>query len=371
MNRLTSNFRLYWLLQALGWGLWGLVGLVLSMGFGRSSWVLIPVELVVAGTMLAASHALRTFVRHHGWARLPPGRLLPRLLAINVVIALAATVIMSVFIAGMLWLWLPQQLVKGFPWLQYVGYFITNSMALWLWSAVYFGLHYFDNFRAAEIDTWKLAAIAREAELRTLQAQLNPHFLFNGLNNIRALVMEDPARARAMMTHLAELLRYSMQRNTLAQVPLATELEIVENYLQLEAMQLEERLRYTLDVAPEALPVLLPPMTVQLLVENAIKHGLAPRPAGGCLSLSAQLDGAGTGLLVAVRNTGTYQPTPGHPGVGVRNVGERLRLLFGPAASFRIGPDPLRPDTVLAELRLPVGKEVMRAKRTSSPPYQK
>ena len=353
MKRLTSSPRLYWLLQALGWGLYGLMGLVLVVVFGHFSPLLPAIEFLVAGTMLGASHLLRLHMRRHWWAQLPLAKLLPRLVLANATVTVGGLSVIAGLISLLLVVPQPAQAGQVFHWMQYIGYAINIFFTMCLWLAVYFGLHYFDNFRSAEINSWKLTAIAREAELRTLQAQLNPHFLFNGLNNIRALVMEDPARARAMMTHLAELLRYSMQRNTLAQVPLATELEIVENYLQLEAMQLEERLHYTLDVAPEALPVLLPPMTVQLLVENAIKHGLAPRPAGGCLSLSAQLDGAGTGLLVAVRNTGTYQPTPGHPGVGVRNVGERLRLLFGPAASFRIGPDPLQADTVLAELRLP------------------
>ncbi|AMR29285.1 hypothetical protein A0257_20745 [Hymenobacter psoromatis] len=361
----TTRPGLYWALQVMGWTLYGVLGGVLASIFGRFTPSLIGVEIIVAGTLLGCSHLLRLYARRHKWVALSLAALLPRLLLAHLAIALGGILLIGLLITSLLALTHAQESGQGLPWAQYIGYALNVFFVMWGWAAVYFGLHYLDNYRLAEIDTWKLTAIAREAELRTLQAQLNPHFLFNGLNNIRALVMEDPARARAMMTHLAELLRYSMQRNTLAQVPLATELEIVENYLQLEAMQLEERLRYTLDVAPEALPVLLPPMTVQLLVENAIKHGLAPRPAGGCLSLSAQLDGAGTGLLVAVRNTGTYQPVPGHPGVGVRNVGERLRLLFGPAASFRIGPDPLRPDTVLAELRLPVGNEKMGIKRTS------
>lgn len=350
----STRSRLYWTLQVLGWGLWGTTGVLLVSIFGKFSWLLVVIEVIVASAMALSSHLLRLYVRGQGWAHLALARLLPRLALANVVTALAGTALIGLLVTGMLWLWQPERMGGGFPWMQYLGYAIQDSFALWLWSAIYFGLHYFENYRSAEVDRWKLAATAREAEMRTLQAQLNPHFLFNGLNNIRALVMEDPARARAMMTHLAELLRYAMQRNGAEQVPLATELEIVENYLQLEAMQLEERLHYTLDVAPDVLPILLPPMTLQLLVENAVKHGLAPRPAGGRLSLSAQFDEAGTGLLIAVRNTGTYQPRPGHPGLGVRNVQERLVLLFGPAAQFIIGPDPLLPDTVLAELRLPI-----------------
>ena len=356
MLPLTARNRLYWKLQLTGWILYGLFGGVVASLFSRFSPSLAVIEVIVSATLLLASHLFRLYIRRHGWVRLPLPALLPRLLLAHFLISILSITVIGVLTVLMFVVIGERSTGKGFPWVQYVGYALNIFFVFWGWAAVYFGLHYFDKYRSAEVDKWKLAAAAREAEMRTLQAQLNPHFLFNGLNNIRALVMEDPARARAMMTHLAELLRYSMQRNGAEQVPLATELDIVDNYLQLEAMQLEERLHYTVAVAPEAHAVQLPPMTLQLLVENAIKHGLAPRPAGGHLSLSAQLDAAGTGLCVAVRNTGTFQPQPGHPGLGLRNVQERLKLLFGPTARFTIGPDPLLADTVLAELRLPVGE---------------
>ena len=358
MLPLTARTRLYWKLQLAGWILYGLFGGVVASLFSRFSPSLAFIEVIVAATLLLASHLFRLYIRRHGWVRLPLAALLPRLLLAHLLIATVSITVIGALTVLMFVAIGERSTGKSFPWVQYVGYGLNIFFVFWGWSAVYFGLHYFDNHRQAEVDKWKLTAAAREAEMRTLQAQLNPHFLFNGLNNIRALVMEDPARARAMMTHLAELLRYSMQRNGAEQVPLATELDIVDNYLQLEAMQLEERLHYTVAVAPETHAVQLPPMTLQLLVENAIKHGLAPRPAGGSLSLSAQLDATGTGLCVAVRNTGTFQPQPGHPGLGLRNVQERLKLLFGPDAHFTIGPDPLLADTVLAELRLPVGQMV-------------
>ena len=343
--------RPYWRAQLLGWLLYTIFSGIVFAIFGSFSLDMLLITVLISATLLGLTHGLRYHIRARGWERLPPLPLLGRLLLANAVLAVLGQGIIWVVI---MWVVRPAPTGQPYGWAQFVGYVLNINFVFWLWTGFYFGWHYLRSYRQAEIDKWQLAAAAREAELRTLQAQLNPHFLFNGLNNIRALVMEDPARARLMMTHLAELLRYSMQRNGTEQVPLATELEIVENYLQLEAMQLEERLHYTLAVAPEALPSLLPPMTLQLLVENAIKHGLAPRPAGGNLSLSVQLDAAGAGLLIAVRNTGTYQPQPGHPGVGVRNVRERLTLLFGSAAHFAIGPDPLLPDTVLAELSLPV-----------------
>ena len=356
MNLLTTRTRLYWTLQIGGWALYGLFGGILASIFGKFSPQIIPVEIIVAGTLLLLSHLLRLFARRKGWVRLPLAALLPRLLLAHLVVAVGSMVIIGPLTVAVLALMNMLDPGKGFPWVQYVGYAMNVFFVMWLWSTIYFGLHYFDNYKQVEIDKWKLTAAVREAEMRTLKAQINPHFLFNGLNNIRALVLEDPVRAREMMTHLSDLLRYSLQLNSREQVPLARELEIVGHYLVLESMQLEERLHYTLDVAPATLGVLLPPMTLQLLVENAIKHGIAPRPGGGGIHISAQLDGASQ-VLITVRNPGCYVPNPtapDHTGVGLPNAFERLQLLFGPRASLHIANDAQQADTVTAELRLPV-----------------
>ena len=356
MPLLTARPRLYWMLQIVSWALYGLFGGVLASIFGKFSPIIAGVEIIVAGTLLGLTHVLRLYVRRHGWARLPLGALLPRLLLAHAGIAVVSQVIIGALVVGLLAATHSLGAGKGFPWVQYIGYGLNVFFVMWMWSALYFGLHYLDNYQQSEVDKWKLAAAVREAEMRTLKAQINPHFLFNGLNNIRALVLENPARAREMMTHLSDLLRYSLQLNSCEQVPLARELEIVEHYLVLETLQLEERLTYALEVDPAALEVLLPPMTLQLLVENAIKHGVAPRPGGGRVQLTARLDAAGQ-LLITVRNPGRYRPAarpgPDHTGVGLPNAQERLQLVFGPAATLRIGPDAHQPDTVTAELRLP------------------
>ncbi|WP_210521256.1 sensor histidine kinase [Hymenobacter terricola] len=357
MPHSSARPRLYWILQIGGWAAYGLLGGVLSVVFGKFRPLIIPIEIIVAGSMLLGSHLLRLYLRRHGWTRLSLAALLPRLLLGNLLVAVGSMALTGVLVTLLYWLAEPaSQGGHGFPWLQYVGYTANSFFFMLLWSAAYFSLHYFDNLRQAEIDKWKLTAAVRDAEMRTLKAQINPHFLFNGLNNIRALVLENPARAREMMTHLSDLLRYSLQLNSREQVPLARELEIVAHYLTLESLQLEERLRYTLDVAPAALDVLLPPMTLQLLVENAIKHGIAPRPGGGCIHVSAQLERPGQ-VLITVRNPGHYLPNPaapGHTGVGLPNAHERLQLLFGPTASLHIADDAHQANTVMAELRLPL-----------------
>ena len=356
MPHSSARPRLYWLLQVGGWSAYGLLGGILSAVFGKFRPLIIPIEIIVVGAMLLGSHLLRLYLRRRGWTRLPLAALLPRLLLGNLLVAVGSMALTGVLVTLLFWVVAPAQNSSGFPWLSYVGYTANSFFFMLLWSAAYFSLHYFDNLRQAEIEKWKLTAAVREAEMNTLKAQINPHFLFNGLNNIRALVLENPARAREMMTHLSDLLRYSLQLNSREQVLLARELEIVAHYLTLESLQLEERLHYSIDVAPAAREVLLPPMTLQLLVENAIKHGIAPRPGGGGIHISAQLERPGQ-VLITVRNPGRYQPdptAPDHTGVGLPNAHERLQLLFGPTASLAVGNDEKQADTVTAELRLPL-----------------
>lgn len=347
--------RLYWRVQLVGWLLYAGFMLAVTSGSGRPPAEHLLLVATVVVPMMGMSHWLRYLIRANEWEQLPPLPLLGRLLITNLTLSVGSQVIIW---ALLVWVIKPSGDGKPHGWAEFIGYTLNVTFVLWLWEGFYFGWHYLRSYKQAEVDKWKLAAAVQEAEMRTLKAQINPHFMFNGLNNIRALVMEDPSRARDMITHLSDLLRYSIQLNSAERVPLSRELEIVEHYLQLEALQLEERLSYSLDVDPAALPVLIPPMTLQLLVENAIKHGIAPRPAGGYIQLTAQPNAAGEQLHIVVRNTGHYQPKLGHEGVGLRNARERLALLHGAAATLHIDNDPQDPDTVQATLHLPVAAHI-------------
>lgn len=318
---------------------------------------MLATQVFMMGLYIATTHGLRFLIRRNSWLKLPVPQVLIRLLPLN----LAAAFLTQCIVALLMMFLLRVFTVQEYRWTYLLLYTLNMNFVFSLWTGLYFGLHYLDNYKQADIDKWKLAAAVREAEMRTLKAQINPHFMFNGLNNIRALVTEDPLRAREMITHLSDLLRYSIQLNSTEQVTLARELEIVEHYLELEAVQLEERLTYSLDVDPAALDVLIPPMTLQLLVENSIKHGIAPRPAGGQITIRARLNDAQELLLVTVRNTGRYQPIPSHEGVGLRNARERLQLLFGQKAALTIGNDAATADVVTAQLQLPLTTQLYPA----------
>ncbi|UOG76353.1 histidine kinase [Hymenobacter tibetensis] len=345
--------RLYWRWQLIGWSLYSVFSAIVFAAFGRFTSETALILLVIVSTLAVLSHGLRYHILANNWQQLAPLPLLGRLLVVNALLSVLSQAIIWVMLISVV---RPSNDGQPHGWAQFIGYAFNVNFVLWLWVGFYFGWYYLRSYKQAEVDKWKLAAAVREAEMHTLKAQINPHFMFNGLNNIRALVMENPARARTMITHLSDLLRYSIQLNSTERVPLSRELEIVEHYLELEAMQLEERLTYCLDIDPAALSALIPPMTLQLLVENAIKHGIAPRPEGGFVHVRAQPGTAATGnhLHIVVRNTGRYQPRPNHDGVGLRNARERLTLLFGNTATLDIQDAPSESGTVVAQLQLPI-----------------
>ena len=192
-------------------------------------------------------------------------------------------------------------------------------------------------FQQSEVEKWRLAAEVKEAQLGTLRSQIRPHFVFNTLNNIKALVLEDPQRSREMLINFSDLLRYSLQHDERDMVPLEDEIDITQQYLELMSIQYEERMEWNIEATPESLRCLLPPMLLHLLVENAVKHGIAPSANGGEVAISARCE-AGH-LHLEVKNTGTlnaHSDVEGQLGTGLKNIRERLSIFYGGKAKFEL-----------------------------------
>lgn len=190
---------------------------------------------------------------------------------------------------------------------------------------------------------------AAQAQARALQAQMNPHVLFNALSGLTELVREDPEAAERALVNLADLLRGLLDHGAKASIPLSLERGLVEQYLALEQVRLGRRLQvdWRWDRALEAVAV--PPLLLQPLVENAIKHGIAPSRAGGEVRIQLQVSGGSLELEVA--NTGLTLKDPAPEGVGVRNLRERLALLGLPPEAFTLIRDQ---DWTRARIRLPL-----------------
>ncbi len=190
--------------------------------------------------------------------------------------------------------------------------------------------------RANELEAERAQQQLLRAQLENLQARLNPHFLFNSLNTVAALIEEEPSKAVLAVEQLSELLRYGLDGTQQPTVTLSRELAAVEDFLALEKLRFGDRLRWTVEVAPGAGQVEVPPLVLQPLVENAVKHGIASRRHGGVVTVSARLfDGE---LRLTVDDDGVGTSNVSGTNTGEANVRERLELAYGERARFESGP---------------------------------
>jgi len=320
-----KRLRVYLVCQALGWYAHAAANIIFTAVEEPITWKQIAIYCWGALAGILTTHGLRAYIRRHGWLRLSPLRALPRVAAASLVSGGAITALVS-----LVFIW---------------------SITVFLWEVIYFGVHYFERLQRSEIEKLRLEVAAKDAELRVLLSQVNPHFIFNCLNSLRALITEDPARAQGMVTELSNILRYTLQSGRTDTVPLASELEAVSAYLKLEGIRLEERLQVSLEADPQTLETRIPPMLLQTLVENGIKHGVARLPRGGEIQVAARVESEA--VKIRVRNSGQLVEGGNSTHVGLNNARERLRLLYGNAASLVLRN--AGSDAVVAEISIPLG----------------
>ncbi|MFD2565449.1 sensor histidine kinase [Aquimarina rubra] len=212
-----------------------------------------------------------------------------------------------------------------------VVYFATLFI---IWLFIFLTIKIYHQLKKVQLKQLQLESSLRESQLNTLKGQINPHFMFNSLNNIRGLMLEDVGRARQMLTNLSETLRYSLTKSDVDSIALEDELEMVENYVEVSKIQFEKRLQFETDIDQESLNKQIPPMIIQMLVENAIKHGISNLKEGGKVSLSTMIED--NQLHIEVANSGTLQKSENSTQLGLQNIKKRLELLFGNDATFNL-----------------------------------
>jgi two-component system, LytTR family, sensor kinase len=226
-----------------------------------------------------------------------------------------------------------------------------NFFIFWMTVGVVHAIYFARRARERERVEERLRSELAESQLRALRARLDPHFLFNSLNTVSSLIHAEPDRAERVIARLSELLRRALESGTEQEVPLREELDFVRSYLDIEEARFEERLRVRWAVDDDALDALVPPLLLQPLVENAIRHGVAPRASPGCVEISARRDGGH--LLLAVRDDGVGLGGPGRPGggFGLTSTRERLAGLYGADHEFHLRPGA--DGGAIAEARIP------------------
>jgi two-component sensor histidine kinase len=294
---------------------------------------------------LGLTHGFRAIVIRYSWFSMPPAKLIISVFFTNLAMGLVLVgfIILWGLLSGL-------KLSETATWLDFISALFNTALIFLIWSLIYFLVYSFRNYKAEEIERLKSERFAKESELARLKSQLNPHFMFNALNSIRALVAENPGKAQQSITQLSHLLRTFLMTDRLKTVPLSQELKTTVAYLELEKLRYEERLSYEVFTDDQAQHLQVPTMMIQTLVENAIKHGISKDVKGGALQVKAHLRGAR--LIIEVINTGRLGQDLSLSGYGLANTRQRLALLYGDEADFDISNEG--DDCVNAHVSIPL-----------------
>lgn len=347
LNKLNS-FPKYWLFQVVGWTLFTCINVFFALTynlFDRQFILRISIYVVIGFLM---SHVMREVIKSVG------------LLKQNVNVQLIGFVLVSFGFAvvvgtmetyASMFLHLEYKEEAKFEILQkIVSNMFTSFIYFFIWNCIYFIYHYVSETRKNQLDNLKLEALVKSLELKTIKSHINPHFIFNALNSIRALIDEDPSRARQAVTGLSKLLRSSMQSDQQEIISLEKELDTVKDYLALEFIRFEDRLKLVYQIDEITLDHPIPPMMLQTLVENAIKHGIGKTIEGGEITVSTKAHADQYELRVV--NSGKLNLTEGHEGFGLASTTNRLNLIFGDKATFTI--NQIAPELVEAKVIIPL-----------------
>lgn len=356
MKSETKGLSLYWKCQLIGWSLaslyWTLMGIIGTNFSIRLAIIHFIGDLII---YILPTHLFRALSLRNNWGELRPKQLLP--IAIPAIILLglvfmALTLSKNYLIGAQLH---PQ--VYG----NFADYFDKNWIVIWMtgirlmsiWVLAYYAYHFAQAEIKANRENARLALVAKNAQLEQLRAQLNPHFFFNSLNNIKGLVIENPTGARRAIDLLSDLLRSSLYGGDATLIALEQEVDLISDYLELEKMRFEDRLQWNIVVDEGLKGTLVLPLSIQTLVENAIKHGIAQCKDGGTILIRVGQEERN--LRVTVRNEGHLEHES-TKGLGLKNLRERLNLQFNGQAVFTL--TPLGDHFVLATLVMPIYEQV-------------
>jgi hypothetical protein len=363
----SGNTR-YWLCQLIGWGGFALTNTFFAFSFEQLSngFFLRLGMFTLLGIVF--SHIMRLMIIQTGILQKSLNK---QIIIFCLIIVNFALITSLVNVEGLTWFKLLKRDELALLQREEVRFWVSKLLLVvysafiyfllfFIWSLIYFVYHYVAKSRKQQLDTLQLESLVKELELQTIKAHINPHFIFNSLNSIRALVDENPERARQAITELSNILRSSMHADKSESVSMSKELDIVKDYLALENMRFEDRLSIEYRVDPDTLNLPIPPMMLQTLVENAIKHGISKQIQGGVVKIVStvregfhELTVQNTGYLNGQINNEARPDDATGKGFGLSSTTNRLHLLYGNKAKFEIRQST--PSLVEARVQIPVG----------------
>lgn len=329
-------FRNYWFLQFAGWGGVAILGWAMNglqkLIYGDTSVAQVSYFLpltCLAG--LVATHLLRIVIKRGRWLELIGSKL-----ALRYAVALA---VMSVGLATLGFFLFGELPGKGNRIEAFATALLVNSSLIGAWMAIYFLTHFKEAVHRADSERAQLNEAYARSQLEALTQQINPHFLFNALNTVRALIPADSREPRDAVTKLAGILRATLRSGQGATSSLAEEMEIVRDYLALQKLRFGDNLEVREDVNPRCLAGEIPPLLLLTIVENAVKHGVQCCEEQAMLTIEARLADGLVTVAVESPSPTARAPVDESLGIGLRNAQERLRLAFGDTAKVLLCKD--------------------------------
>ncbi|HET6243339.1 MAG: histidine kinase [Bacteroidetes bacterium] len=337
--------KIYWICQVSGWFLFVLLNSFFIQLEQELSSQIITGLVVSFFIGISTSHVYRNFIIRSGWLKYGFIKLIPRFIISSLILSLVYYLLYFSIIS---FLYEPTLSVP-----KLAGLFadiLNIAFVYFVWSLIYFLFNFIENYKKEEIKNLKWEASTKEIELNRLKSQLNPHFMFNAMNSIRALVDENPQKAKNAITQLSNILRNTLQMGRKRLISFDEELSLVRDYLGLEFTRYEERLNVEYKLDPLSIQFKVPPLMIQTIVENAIKHGIAKLIKGGKIEIQTAVKG--DFLFITVINDGKLKEEINQEkGFGIKNTIERLSLLYGNNATFNIRG--LNENKVITEIKIP------------------
>lgn len=332
MQHFIRKLPKYTLFQALGWGLFLAVNVFFAISYKMVDRVFFLRLLITMILGLVFTHLMRTVIKRLKLLKKKINAQLIGFVIVSLVFALTVgmveTLVVKIFNLNF-------KQETGFNFFQdYISNAFSWIVFLFIWNCIYFIYHFVDESTRNQLDKLKLEALVKSLELKTIKSHINPHFIFNALNSIRALIDENPSHAREAITALSNILRSSMVSETQETITLERELNIVKDYLALELIRFEDRLSIKYEIPVEVLQFQIPPMMLQTLVENSIKHGISKSLKPGKIIVQASKHD--NELVLTILNTGKLAMSNNIGGFGLQSTENRLKLIFGNQASFKI-----------------------------------
>jgi sensor histidine kinase YesM len=325
VSRLTK----FLVFQIIGWGLFSFLNIYVAYLTSELTLAIIFIDCLLALSGIILTSLFRNYIIAHHWLELPTEKLLEKIVVALLTLSLAFSV-WYYFLVFFLY----YKSFSNISTISILGSFIAIFILFTIWIVIYFSWNYIENNRASLIKRLQLESSMKDLELKTLRSNLQPHFIFNSLNSIRALIDEDPELARQAITKISNILRNSITKQE-ATDTLENEMNLVDDYLDLEKIRFEERLQIQKDIDPTTLQLHVPTMMLQTLVENAIKHGISFLEDGGIIKIKTSL--SGNKFIIEISNSGQLELNTHNEnslGFGLNSSKQRLHYLYGSKATL-------------------------------------